>query len=230
MRPNATTGNPGRSHRFYTGNASYSFGDGLSYTTWSFEFLPAEADEAPITAHSEETGTTAAAANSVTVSLDRVTEYARRFTQRWHRSRYGKIPDVDPKRGDKSGEDESGEDESGEDESGEDESGEDKSDVLATIRIRVRNTGAYTGSSPLLVFASPPKGLAGEGGIPLRSLIGFDKVRLAPGGAATVSFAVRAEHLAVSGQTGGRLALAGQWGLWIGSNNDDGVQLHVEVS
>jgi len=35
MRPNATTGNPGRSHRFYTGDAVYKFGHGLSYTTFS---------------------------------------------------------------------------------------------------------------------------------------------------------------------------------------------------
>ena len=35
MRPNATSGNPGRSHRFYTGTPVYPFGTGLSYTEWS---------------------------------------------------------------------------------------------------------------------------------------------------------------------------------------------------
>ena len=35
MRPNATSGNPGRSYRFYTGGDEvYKFGDGLSYTTF----------------------------------------------------------------------------------------------------------------------------------------------------------------------------------------------------
>jgi len=34
MRPNAETGNPGRSYRFYTGPTVFSFGDGLSYTTF----------------------------------------------------------------------------------------------------------------------------------------------------------------------------------------------------
>eukprot|EP00050_Salpingoeca_kvevrii_P017654 m.67087 g.67087 ORF g.67087 m.67087 type:complete len:487 (-) comp7653_c0_seq1:71-1531(-) len=36
MRPNATSGNPGRTYRFYTGEAVYEYGDGLSYTTFSY--------------------------------------------------------------------------------------------------------------------------------------------------------------------------------------------------
>lgn len=35
MRPNATSGSPGRSYRFYTGTPVYAFGDGMSYTTFS---------------------------------------------------------------------------------------------------------------------------------------------------------------------------------------------------
>jgi len=35
MRPNKTTGNPGRTYRFYTGTPVYTFGTGLSYTTFS---------------------------------------------------------------------------------------------------------------------------------------------------------------------------------------------------
>jgi len=34
-RPDPTTGNPGRSHRFYTGTAVARFGDGLSYSTFA---------------------------------------------------------------------------------------------------------------------------------------------------------------------------------------------------
>jgi len=34
MRPNATSGNPGRSYRFYTGTPVYKFGHGLSYTSF----------------------------------------------------------------------------------------------------------------------------------------------------------------------------------------------------
>jgi len=34
MRPNVTTGNPGRTHRFYTGTPLWAFGDGLTYTSF----------------------------------------------------------------------------------------------------------------------------------------------------------------------------------------------------
>ena len=34
MRPNKTSGNPGRSHRFYTGTPVFAFGEGMSYTAF----------------------------------------------------------------------------------------------------------------------------------------------------------------------------------------------------
>ena len=34
MRPNKTSGNPGRTYRFYTGTPVFKFGEGLSYTTF----------------------------------------------------------------------------------------------------------------------------------------------------------------------------------------------------
>lgn len=36
MRPNATSGNPGRTYRFYTGQPVYPYGSGLSYTSFSY--------------------------------------------------------------------------------------------------------------------------------------------------------------------------------------------------
>ena len=39
FRPNAITGNPGRTHRFYTGTPVYSFGDGLSYSRFGTSLL-----------------------------------------------------------------------------------------------------------------------------------------------------------------------------------------------
>merc|ERR1712083_1040785 len=41
MRPNSTTGCPGRSHRFYTGPTVYKFGDGLSYTSFAYKAISA---------------------------------------------------------------------------------------------------------------------------------------------------------------------------------------------
>lgn len=39
MRPDAASGYPGRTYRFYTGPKVYEFGYGLSYTKYSYKFL-----------------------------------------------------------------------------------------------------------------------------------------------------------------------------------------------
>lgn len=39
MRPQASTGYPGRTYRFYTGKKVYQFGYGLSYSKYSYEFV-----------------------------------------------------------------------------------------------------------------------------------------------------------------------------------------------
>lgn len=41
MRPNPTTGFPGRTYRFYKGPTVFSFGDGLSYTTFNHKLVTA---------------------------------------------------------------------------------------------------------------------------------------------------------------------------------------------
>ena len=47
-RPNATSGNPGRTYRFYSQNASYGFGDGLSYTAFGHGLGSAHRVEVPL--------------------------------------------------------------------------------------------------------------------------------------------------------------------------------------
>jgi len=46
MRPDPNTGNPGRGYRFYTGMPVYSFGDGLSYTSFAYTVPETLADAA----------------------------------------------------------------------------------------------------------------------------------------------------------------------------------------
>ncbi|KAF0890815.1 hypothetical protein E2562_004299 [Oryza meyeriana var. granulata] len=41
MRPDASTGYPGRTYRFYTGDTVYAFGDGLSYTNFAHHLVSA---------------------------------------------------------------------------------------------------------------------------------------------------------------------------------------------
>ena len=41
MRPNASSGNPGRGYRFYTGQPLYPFGSGLSYSNWALSWTAA---------------------------------------------------------------------------------------------------------------------------------------------------------------------------------------------
>lgn len=39
MRPNSSTGYPGRTYRFYTGETVFKFGEGLSYSNYSYKFV-----------------------------------------------------------------------------------------------------------------------------------------------------------------------------------------------
>eukprot|EP00301_Raphidiophrys_heterophryoidea_P004573 c11982_g1_i1.p1 GENE.c11982_g1_i1~~c11982_g1_i1.p1 ORF type:complete len:491 (+),score=132.50 c11982_g1_i1:1096-2568(+) len=38
MRPNSSNGNPGRTHRFYTGHPVFTFGEGQSYSTFAYHW------------------------------------------------------------------------------------------------------------------------------------------------------------------------------------------------
>ena len=46
MRPDPSTGYPGRTYRFYTGDTVYAFGDGLSYTSYAHRLVSAPAQVA----------------------------------------------------------------------------------------------------------------------------------------------------------------------------------------
>lgn len=41
MRPDLSNGYPGRTYRFYTGETVYSFGDGLSYSSFNYHLIQA---------------------------------------------------------------------------------------------------------------------------------------------------------------------------------------------
>lgn len=83
MRPNVSSGNPGRSHRFYTGKASFVFGDGISYSQVMYsqptlEFVPG--------------GSSGSGGRSV--ALSKVEQYAQVATMRNNFLRDGELVDT----------------------------------------------------------------------------------------------------------------------------------------
>eukprot|EP01043_Picozoa_sp_COSAG02_P022809 COSAG02_NODE_1196_length_13929_cov_17.931039_10_plen_517_part_00 len=73
MRPNKSTGNPGRSYRFFTGEPLYHFGHGLSFTSFEHKLVvvgPATLDSSVIEAAGREQATThGAGASETSLSL-----------------------------------------------------------------------------------------------------------------------------------------------------------------
>ena len=68
-----------------------------------------------------------------------------------------------------------------------------------------------------------------QGGNPLKSLVGFKRVHLAPGASVTVTFPVSAWDLAPARADGSRTVVAGTWTVVVGPGaGGAGVKLQVE--
>ena len=91
--------------------------------------------------------------------------------------------------------------------------------VATTVSVTTRNTGERAGDNVVLVFASPPG--AGKNGRPLRSLIAFDRVSLAPGEATESVLAVEAQHLTLATGLSQRETVTGPWKVWVGADGED---------
>ncbi|QFR01721.1 glycosyl hydrolase [Streptomyces phaeolivaceus] len=87
-----------------------------------------------------------------------------------------------------------------------------------TVRARVRNTGAVAGAETVQLYAIDPVAQVTR---PVRSLLGFAKVALAPGRQATVRFHVHTDRLAFAGLDGRRIVEAGEILLHAGSSSLD---------
>jgi len=86
--------------------------------------------------------------------------------------------------------------------------------ILATVTVKVTNTGSVAGDDVVLYFVVPTD--AGKNGVPLKYLAGFQRVTLTAGGSTTVTFNVTARDLAVAGRDGKLRTTAGQWTIQIG--------------
>jgi beta-D-xylosidase 4 len=158
MRPDTSTGYPGRTYRFYTGETVFSFGDGLSYTTMSHSLVSAPPSEVPLqlaeghACRSEECASVVAA-------------------------------------------------------------GEHCEGLAYDVHLRVRNEGAVAGAHSVLLFSSPPS----VHNAPVKHLLGFEKVSLAPGEAGTVAFRVDVcRDLSVVDELGQRKVALGGHTLHVG--------------
>ena len=157
MRPNATSGNPGRTHRFYTGGDEvYKFGDGLSYSR-----------------------------TSSALTLGRVLGAG------------GVVLG--------------------------------NGSTVAKATVSVTNSGGMDGDEIVLLFAAPPAGTAGVGGVPLQALVSFDKVHVKVGQTVDVELDVPADRLAFAGLDGELAVPTGEWQLWVGVRRAETrvVSLHV---
>ena len=187
VRPNATTGNPGRTHRFYTGNPVYKFGDGMGYTTFGYKLV------------------SEAVAN---VSVAAVRKYASEATEQhmFIRRRIQGAAANGARNGAGAGNSSSSSIAS---------SSSSSSAVVAhRVRLTVTNTGNVASAHSVLCFVVAPT--AGLQGAPLRTLVDFEKVYLVPGGTAEVAFNLVLHDFTLTALEGGKHAVEGQWTVHIG--------------
>jgi beta-glucosidase len=91
-------------------------------------------------------------------------------------------------------------------------------DGAFTVSVEVRNTGPRAGAEVVQLYAADP---VAEVSRPVRWLLGFAKVALAAGSAATVSFEVDTDRLAYTGRDGRRIVDPGEIQLFAGSSSTD---------
>eukprot|EP01060_Flectonema_neradi_P013688 TRINITY_DN2042_c0_g1_i8.p1 TRINITY_DN2042_c0_g1~~TRINITY_DN2042_c0_g1_i8.p1 ORF type:complete len:748 (+),score=167.28 TRINITY_DN2042_c0_g1_i8:56-2299(+) len=169
MRPNASNNNTGRTYRFYTGEAVYPYGSGMSYTTFSYS----------------------SSVSSISISKSDLSAAAAEMTSKHQYSFNSEMV----------------------------------SNPLATVSIKVKNTGSRDGSDVVMVFAKSPT--PGQDGKPLKSLIGFERVFLNIGEEKTVSFPVPASSVALADSTGAWTAVGGEWKFVVGAADELVIPMNI---
>ena len=101
----------------------------------------------------------------------------------------------------------------------------EKAAPLLSLKATVKNTGARAGAEVVLLYAAPPN--AGMDGAPLKTLVAFERVRLAAGESDEAAFELTAEHFSYVNEQGERATVHGAWKVWAGN---DGEERAVEVT
>ncbi|WP_404338287.1 glycoside hydrolase family 3 C-terminal domain-containing protein [Sphingomonas sp. MMS12-HWE2-04] len=91
-------------------------------------------------------------------------------------------------------------------------------DAPVTATVRVRNAGARAGDEVVQAYLVPPAAKGGGGTTPVlqRELVGFRRVALKPGKAATLSFTLDPRSISSVSRDGTRRVLPGTYRLWLG--------------
>jgi beta-glucosidase len=87
---------------------------------------------------------------------------------------------------------------------------------LVTVTVTVTNTGSVAGDEVVQLYVSPPQ----SGGVPLRSLKGFERVHLAAGESRTVTFRLSPRELAFADAAGAMRTRKGAYHLWMGGGQE----------
>ena len=102
-----------------------------------------------------------------------------------------------------------------------------------TIDCIVRNTGTTDGDEVVMVFHSAGTGIRARIGtthpVPIKTLVGFERVRVMAGRATSLRFALSAEALELVNATGGRQLYAGAHTLLFSRGHGVDVAINVTV-
>ena len=178
---NCTLGtNPGRTYRFYTGEAVVPFGFGLSYTTWSYALhaAPRRVSLARVRALLAQTTFRMRATSSTTSSTASTTAST---TASSPATAFPRLADDAP---------------------------------AFQYAVNVTNTGSMDADDVVLGFLTPPG--AGTGGLPLKTLFGFERVHVKAGKTVTVYLAPTLSDFAPVMRDGERRALPGVYRISVG--------------
>jgi len=89
------------------------------------------------------------------------------------------------------------------------------------VSVTVTNTGARAGCDVVQVYVEPAAAPVAR---PVRELKGFQRVRLAPAQAVTITFRLHSDDLAFFGRDNAEIVEPGEFHLWVGGSSDAGLQ------
>ena len=95
--------------------------------------------------------------------------------------------------------------------------------AIGELAVTVRNVGEVEAADVVLVYRTPPN--AGVDGVPLREILGFERVHLPPKGSATLRFPLASHDFELADEGGTFRRVAGRWALVAGGET----LAHVDV-